>query len=205
MNKDVCCENPLSLADWERQWADFAPGFDGTHAHIILENGSTLLLKPGPGFGDASHPTTRLMLRFLAKIVPYKRVLDVGCGSGILSLASCLLGAKYVHGIDIEEDAIAHSLENAKLNSLVEKVDFSLPQTPCLEKNVVLMNMISSEQKQAWQSLSLPSLLIEKVLVSGILQEERESYLRYVQSEWGFCLQEEWEEEGWLAFLFSVS
>ena len=79
-------------------------------------------LKPGGGFGDLSHPTTRLMLRMLAQIVAKQDVIDIGCGSGILSLAAAALGSPKVYGIDIEQEAVEHSRNNAIFNNLSEKI-----------------------------------------------------------------------------------
>ena len=81
--------------NWEEQWALFAESsFDGK-AHIDLSQfggASTLLLLPGPGFGDLSHPTTYLMLKMMQNRVQNLPVLDIGTGSGILALAALSLG-----------------------------------------------------------------------------------------------------------------
>lgn len=76
-----------------------------------------LNLEPGLAFGTGTHETTRLCLEALEKhIFPHARMLDVGCGSGILSVAGLLLGAESAVGIDIDEMAVKASKENAKLN-----------------------------------------------------------------------------------------
>jgi len=76
-----------------------------------------LKLDPGLAFGTGSHPTTRLCLEWLEKTVQSSdHVLDYGCGSGILAIASLKLGAKQVMGIDIDPNAIIASRENAAIN-----------------------------------------------------------------------------------------
>jgi len=81
-----------------------------------------LHLEPGLAFGTGTHETTRLCLQVLEKYITKDcTMLDVGCGSGILSVAGLLLGAKSAIGIDIDELAVKASVENAKLNDVSEK------------------------------------------------------------------------------------
>lgn len=81
-----------------------------------------LHLEPGLAFGTGTHETTRLCLEMLESVVkPDMTILDVGCGSGILSVAGLLLGAKSAIGIDIDELAVKASVENAERNSVADK------------------------------------------------------------------------------------
>lgn len=194
--------SPIEEINWQQQWTDFAPHFHEGLSHIDL-GGPILLLKPGSGFGDLSHPTTRLVLTLMASHVKDNIVFDIGCGSGILTIASILLGAKKAYGIDIEEGALKHSLENAALNHVEEKTAFAkqidpswLPQEPC----VIVMNMIASEQKIAWESL--PQLHSQKAILitSGLLSSQKDHYLQLTK-DWGWSLIDEKEEEGWSGFV----
>ncbi len=85
--------------------------------------GRTVLhLEPGIAFGTGTHETTRLCLEALEKYVSDGvAVLDVGCGSGILAVASLLLGAKSAIGIDIDELAVKSSIENAERNGVSDR------------------------------------------------------------------------------------
>ena len=81
-------------------------------------------INPGTGFGTGGHETTQLCLRQLEKrIRPGDRVLDVGSGSGVLSIAAVLLGASRATGIDIDPETIGNALENARLNGVADRVD----------------------------------------------------------------------------------
>lgn len=81
-----------------------------------------LNLEPGLAFGTGTHETTRLCLQVLEKYIKKDcTMLDVGCGSGILSVAGLLLGARSAIGIDIDELAVKASVENARLNDVSEK------------------------------------------------------------------------------------
>ena len=86
-------------------------------------NGRIVLnLEPGIAFGTGTHETTRLCLQALERFVtPGARMLDVGCGSGILAVAGLLLGASTAVGIDIDELAVKASVENARLNRVDDR------------------------------------------------------------------------------------
>jgi len=78
-----------------------------------------LVLDPGMAFGTGSHPTTRLCLEWLERsVTPGLSVLDYGCGSGILAIASARLGAAEVVGVDIDEQAVIASRSNAERNGV---------------------------------------------------------------------------------------
>jgi ribosomal protein L11 methyltransferase len=77
-----------------------------------------LILDPGMAFGTGSHPTTHLCLAWLCdKVVPGAKVLDYGCGSGILGLAAAKLGAGRVVGVDIDDNALIAASDNAQCNA----------------------------------------------------------------------------------------
>lgn len=174
--------------DWEKQWATFAPGYGGG----MVRYGDIKMI-PGGGFGDLSHPTTRIMLE-LMKGKTGNRILDIGCGSGILSLAAAKMGGQIV-GIDIDPVAVAHAEKNRVLNGLAN-VSFSEGCTGTFD--LILMNMIMSEQQLAWN----PDYAKKgtTIITSGVLAEQRDVYLQ--SRDWK--LVEEREEEGWRGFVFEV-
>ena len=113
-------------ADWENNWKQyFHPIKIGERLLIRptwedeydAEGRAILHLEPGLAFGTGSHETTRLCLEALEKnIKGGEKVLDVGCGSGILAIASLLLGADSATGVDIDELAVKTAEENGKMN-----------------------------------------------------------------------------------------
>lgn len=189
---------------WKKQWELFAPNFKDGKAHIDLKpygGSQELRLLPGGGFGDFSHPTTRLALKMISSTVKGTTVIDIGCGSGILSLAAKLLGATAVYGIDIDPIAVEHSLNNLKINQ--QKVYFStaLPKIGFQEPLLIVMNMIPAEQKIAWESQKELHSLPKRLITSGILTETKPSYLDWAQAQ-GWHYLSELHEDGWSAFEF---
>ena len=114
-------------ADWENNWkAFYKPMEIGERLMVIPDweeadprGRAALRLNPGLAFGTGGHATTRLCLTALEKIVePGMKVLDLGCGSGILSIAALLLGAERAFACDIDDKAVDVAYENAALNGV---------------------------------------------------------------------------------------
>ena len=193
--------------DWSEQSALFSPYFSEGKIRVPLSAFSSidkeLLLEPGAGFGDLSHPTTRLTLKKLSEHVKEAYVLDIGCGSGILSLAASLMGSLFVSGIDIDPAAVLHAEKNKTLNFLAN-VEFSMTPSTHLDKGsrwVALMNMTFLEQKMAWSSLKDYHENISTLIISGILAEQRDSYLIWsYENRWDLVAES--EEDGWSCFVF---
>lgn len=192
------------MIDWTAQWREHAPNFADGYAHIDLGlygiSGSLRLL-PGAGFGDSSHPTTRLVLSLMAPHIKNSTFIDIGCGSGILSLAALLGGAKLAIGLDIDEEALGNARANGASNQLTNAHFSRHLHSSIIENPLIVMNMISSEQRMAWNSFPSLHRIACPIITSGVLFSERQSYLEEVRSR-GWQLVEESQEDQWSAFRF---
>lgn len=121
----------LNDEDWANNWKQYFKPFTVSDKIIIKpswedlsepeENKIILEIDPGMSFGTGQHHTTRLCIEQIVKHMNEGMdVLDMGCGSGILSIASILLGAKSVTGVDIDENAVRIAKDNAALNNIFE-------------------------------------------------------------------------------------
>lgn len=120
------------LADraWEREWLkDFGPMKFGRRLWIVpgdnvvpAADAVVVRLDPGLAFGTGTHPTTALCLEWLDSVdVSDKSVFDFGCGSGVLGVAACKLGAASVEGVDIDLQAVTASRQNAQRNDVEDR------------------------------------------------------------------------------------
>lgn len=126
-------ERTIADEDWESAWREhFHPHRVG-HRSVVVPtwrdydpepDDIVIRLDPGMAFGTGLHPTTQLCARELEKHVqPGETVLDVGCGSGILSIIAARLGAGHVRGIDIDPVAVTAAMENVAHNTLSDVID----------------------------------------------------------------------------------
>lgn len=182
---------------WIQQWTLFAENFYDGKAHIAIKE-KTLLLLPGPGFGDLSHPTTRLMMQLMQDYVANQPVLDIGTGSGILALASLFLNASSALGIDIDDEALKHARKNGKLNQLKCQFRKTAPKN-LGHGHIALMNMIFSEQKMVDPTKWNP--FAKLWITSGILVTQVQEYLAQTQ-KWGWELLLFSQESEWCGFVF---
>ena len=186
---------PVSDADWAELWkANYKPIRIGERLLVIpswLANDLTtqqpnnptipILMDPGMAFGTGTHPTTQLCLALIeAHLKPDEAVLDLGCGSGILAIAAAKLGAKSVLAVDIDDDSIRATKENAKINGVADKIETILGSLSNLHSppstyqltvaNIiapVIIRLLGPEEGLA-QTLAPNGTLI----VSGILAEQ---------------------------------
>jgi len=155
-----------------------------------------LILDPGLAFGTGTHPTTHLCLLWLLDNVNKDvTVLDYGCGSGILGIAAKKIGAKKVFGVDIDDQAIKSSRDNAEINNVEIfwnnteiKVDYGT--------DLVVANILSSALSVLAPALAGHCNPNGKIALSGILQSQ-EKELKKIYSQW-FDLQPTNYKDGWV-------
>jgi len=173
--------------DWERAWMDqYAPLQFGTRTWIVPWNhalpegadapgAAVVRLDPGLAFGSGTHPTTALCLQWLDTlandgVLDGARVLDFGCGSGILALAALKLGAAQAVGVDNDPQAITATLDNAERNGVGDRLAVYLPQDePAATYPVVVANILASALIELRDVIATRCAPGAYVAMSGIL------------------------------------
>ena len=209
-------------ADWENSWKQYYKPLEiGDRLLVIpqweLENPKVqnsdrvpLILDPGLTFGTGNHATTRLCLTALEKAVkPGDRVLDLGCGSGILSIAALRLGAVEARAVDIDEKCLTVAYDNAALNGIGKdiytvKVGNVLTDEAIRAElgggyQVVLANIVADVI--IGLAPMVRSMMAENgiFLCSGIIDTRAEEVAKKLR-EAGLEILEERSSEGWFAF-----
>jgi ribosomal protein L11 methyltransferase len=179
---------------WEREWlSQFKPMKFGEHLWVcptgftVDDSDAVILhLDPGLAFGTGTHPTTGLCLKWLdGHLIPGTRVLDYGCGSGILGIAAKLLGARDIVAVDNDPQALVATEDNAQRNGVQDEILTFLPEaflSQRLQSEQVQSEQLHSEQAQSKQAQSrqaqpeLASLVAEAtgqfgVVVANILAQ----------------------------------
>ncbi|CAM4428548.1 MAG: Ribosomal protein L11 methyltransferase [Legionella sp.] len=200
----------LEDRDWERAWMDdFKPQRFGQRLWICPTwsappepEAVNLMLDPGLAFGTGTHPTTSLCLTWLEQAaLLQKSIIDYGCGSGILSLASLKLGAGEVYAVDIDQQALQATQNNALTNGLdTNKLLISFPDELSNPVDLIIANILLAPLmmlKDRFQQLLQPEGLL---VVSGILQEQAPLLIEaYTQL---FMLVSQENLNGWSLLVF---
>ena len=206
---DGCSEE-----DWADKWkAFFKPTPVGERLFVRpvwiddYDSGDRVVLniEPGAAFGTGTHETTRLCLETLDKIIKEgDTVLDIGCGSGILAIASMLLGAKEGFGVDIDPLAVKTAAENGKMNGLDEpELQFvcgDLADKVTKKYDVVVANIVAdiiilfSTQVRAFMKQGA------KFVASGIIDSRADEVVSALQNA-GLVVKERIEENGWVCLV----
>ncbi|MGH2357984.1 MAG: 50S ribosomal protein L11 methyltransferase [Candidatus Limnocylindria bacterium] len=159
----------------------------------------TVRMDPGMAFGTGLHPTTRACLLLMQVMGPMPAaVLDVGCGSGILSLAALALEAGRAVGYDTDRIALDATRANAALNGVaarVEVVHGTLPASPAERFGLVLANLVASVLVELAPRLAAHTATGGTLLASGIVEARRDEVLRALESAGFRCVTRRIEGE----------
>jgi ribosomal protein L11 methyltransferase len=152
-------------------------------------------LDPGLAFGTGTHPTTRMCLRWIAQHAPSrKRVLDYGCGSGILAIGAARFGAKEIDAVDIDPAAVESTMANAQANRV--SLNAGLPDKASGLYDLVLANILAMPLKVLAPLLCSHVAPGGSLVLAGILERQadelKQAYAPHIRLEvWG-------TEDGWV-------
>ena len=161
------------------------------------EDGTSIIIDPGTGFGTGSHPTTQLCLKWIEKNNdPNSSLIDYGCGSGILSIAAEKFGYNRVVGVDNDHQALLNAERNKDLNSsdivFFNSDDYDHNESYDITVANILLNTIISLREKLISSLKENGILI----LSGILEEQASDIIDAFKSDMFLSIVD--HQEGWL-------
>jgi ribosomal protein L11 methyltransferase len=216
INKDICKKLDIDVIEVlneeifeDRDWIQYSKSqFREIHITNNLtvlppwvvdknQNGVSIIIEPGSGFGTGSHPTTKLCLKWIDNNISSDcQILDYGCGSGILSIAAEKLGCSKVDGIDNDHQALVNAERNKTLNSsnvnffhsdnYIQKDEYDITVANILLNTIVLL------KEKLVSSLKPGGTLI----LSGILEDQASSIIDTFRNEMMIRIID--QKEGWL-------
>jgi ribosomal protein L11 methyltransferase len=209
---------PIADRNWMEAWKEHYHPIPIGEKLIIVPawlgspdpNRIPIRIDPGMAFGTGTHPTTQLCLELLEKYTqPGQDVIDLGCGSGILSIGALKLGAGRSLAVDIDQAAVDASLENACSNGITDGIlaglgsvdeilagNFAFKQAPLVLANILANILIQLFSGGMGELVSKDGVLI----LSGILQEQAVSVVQAAEAH-GFKLLEQRQIGDWVALV----
>jgi len=200
-------------SDWENSWKDYFDILNIGEKFVIVptwreyeneENKYVINIDPGMAFGTGGHETTSLCIKNLEKYVkPHDNIIDVGCGSGILSIAASYLTDGEIKAVDLDKLAVDVSRENFALNNLENRIaveEASLLTKETKKYNVIVANILAHIIElmldDAYKLLEDGGYYI----TSGIIKDKKDELLEKIL-ERGFKLVEETSDNEWYSFV----
>lgn len=200
-------------SDWENSWKDYFDILNIGEKFVIVptwreyeneEDKYVINIDPGMAFGTGGHETTSLCIKNLEKYVkPHDNVIDVGCGSGILSIAASYLTDGSLKAVDLDKLAVDVSHENFALNNLENRIEVeeaSLLTKETKKYDVIVANILAHiielMLEDAYKLLEDGGYFI----TSGIIKDKKDELLEKMLEQ-GFKLVEETSDNEWYSFV----
>lgn len=203
----------ISEEEWENNWKQFFKcteigkrlcvrpsweNYDNKDGRVILS------IDPGAAFGTGTHATTSMCLEALEHLVtPGMTVLDIGAGSGILSVAAVLLGAAKADGVDIDPVAVRVAKENAALNGVEAKTNYilgNLDEEITGQYDIVVANIVADAIIALSESAGRHMKPDGKFLCSGIIDLRADEVQAALEAR-GYRILQKMTNNNWVAFL----
>jgi ribosomal protein L11 methyltransferase len=198
--------------DWNEYWKKFFhTSLIGKRLAVVpaweeydnKENRKILKIDPGAAFGTGTHATTSLCLEFLEQYTNQNdTVLDIGCGSGILSIAGVILGAQNAIGVDIDEGAVKVAKENAVMNGVENKTEYihgDLAEKVDGKFDIVCANIVADVVMRLLTDVGKYMKPDGVLIASGIIAPRADEVRQSIIDN-GFTIEQELVREEWHAF-----
>lgn len=204
--------NDLDEEDWANNWKKYYKTIEVEKIAVVplwesyenKENKIVVKMDPGMAFGTGTHETTRLCLKMLQDCVEKDDIiLDVGTGSGILSISALKFGAKEAYGLDIDENSVKIAGENAEYNGVgdrfkAERKNLLEEDIPLKTYNVIFANIVADVIIGMLNKIKKYMDGNTTMILSGIIDTREEDVLKTLKEE-KFEILERITENGWVA------
>jgi len=203
--------------DWKDEWKKYFHTVSITDSIIIkpswddyeASEGETVIeIDPGMAFGTGTHETTALCVEFLEKYVPgKKKLLDIGCGSGILMLIGKRLGAEKVVGIDIDSNVKDVVIENFEKNNIKDNYEIiigDLVEDINEKYDLVVSNILVDVLTELLENIEKTLEKGATVIFSGIIKDKEEEFLRKTK-EHNLVEIDRNEKNNWVSLVFKYN
>lgn len=214
IGKNSVTASEVEESNWATAWKKYyhpvritrmltiVPSWENYQTNDSLEK--IITLDPGMAFGTGTRPTTSLTLQALETVLRGgETVLDVGTGSGVLSIASKYLGAKDVYAYDLDEVAVRSAKENMDMNEVAKDVHVAandLLKGIEIESDVIVANILADiillMIPDAWRLLKQTGSLI----VSGIIEDKKQMVIDAMETQ-GFVVEQIFQQKDWYAII----
>lgn len=206
----------LKAEDWENGWKKYYSTFKITDDLTIVPawedydkkpDEKVIVLDSGMAFGTGTHETTKMCVSMIKDIVSQdtKKVLDIGTGSGILSIAASLYGAEDITAIDIDPLAVKIAKENVMLNDkdgIIKVSEGDLLKNISGKYDLIIANIVADIIKELIPHIRTFLNDNGKFIISGIIREREEEVSDFAQEN-GFKIEKKDSQGGWSAFILS--
>lgn len=208
--------NSIGIDDshWNENWKKYFHTSEIGEKLVIVPSWETydnknhrkvINIDPGAAFGTGTHATTSLCLELLEKYVTEDTsLLDIGTGSGILSIASVLLGAENAIGVDIDAQSVKTAKENAEINKISDKCRFAvgdLAEKITDKYNIICANIVADVIIKLFDNVDQYMKKDAVFITSGIIEPRKDDVLLKAE-KCGFEIAEEKYKDNWCAFVF---
>ncbi|MGX1436039.1 50S ribosomal protein L11 methyltransferase [Mammaliicoccus sciuri] len=203
----------IKESDWENEWKNYFHPFKASERFAIVpsweqegyqnnEGDLCIKLDPGMAFGTGDHPTTSMCLRHIEEVVqPQHKVIDVGTGSGILSIACHLLGINDIKAVDLDDLAIKVAKENFEINDCEKDIvadTGNLLTEETEQYDVIIANILAHiidlMIEDSYERLNDNGYFI----TSGIIEEKSDEIIEKLQNT-GYTIEKVLREDGWVS------
>lgn len=199
-------------ASWKDNWKEYFKPAKITEDIVIRpewevytpQDGEKIItINPGMAFGTGTHPTTGMCIQLLEKYIssPQEVVLDLGCGSGILSIAAVLCGAGSVEAVDLDPNAVTASRENIEKNGMTDRIavrEGDVTKGLGFQADLIVANLVAELIVMLAPDIRQHLKGSKIFIASGILSEKKQMAVTALEEE-GFEILEIRESDDWCA------